>query len=373
MNWFLLYWFSKSISGAYFEFIAIISILGAVMFGGYAKYVLREAAIDASNIWSYSRSIRAWVGIGIITSCVSVVLLIVVDIFSFEYAMYLIWMPFLAYLTLVSALLRGLGSHIYGNIEAGVIRPIVFMMIVLVVVYAGVEIGLKELLIFGLISLFVDSFIMRGILEYKKRDESKVVGSCENNYKSIFKLSAISLVEVLYLNLDLVVIAVLLKQEDVAVYKVVLLLRSLLLLPTMTFNMLMPYLLSSGMVTPKHLVAIRIINLLLGLFGFLINWNYGIYFVSLLFGDGYEVVPGLLQPFFIMMIVLAVSGPSLEYLVAKKKESVVLFIISMSIAFSFSFNLIFHEEYGLLSFSVSSAFSYAAAHLISEIYRRKFI
>jgi len=372
MNWFLLYKFSKSIAGAYFEFIAIISILGAVLFGGYAKYILRETAIKAASIWSCSSSIRNWVGIGIVMSCTSLVVLGLINKLSIEYSMYLIWMPLLAYLTLVSALLRGLGSHIYGNIEAGVVRPLVFMIITLGVVYSGFEVELEGLLIFGFTALVLDSFIMRFLLGYQKRKQTEVVGSFRNNYKSIFKLSAVSLVEVLFLNLDLVLIAALLNQEDVAVYKVVLLLRSLLMLPTMTFSMLMPYLLSSGTVRPRELVAVRLINFSIGLVGFMLNWSYGEYIIVLVFGEGYEIVSSLMNPFFAMMIVLGVSGPSLEYLIAKKKEGVVLILTVVLVIFSLVFNLMFYGRYGLLSFSMAGAFSYATAHLVSEIYRRKY-
>jgi O-antigen/teichoic acid export membrane protein len=373
MNWFLLYAFSKSTAGSYFEFVATISIFGAVIFGGYAKYVVREVAINAVSIWKFNDSIKYWVGIGAIISGATLGLLALTNKLSYINGMYLIWTPLLAYLALVSALLRGLGSHIYGNIEAGVIRPLVFMMIILAVLSCGVEIGVQELLALGLVALFVDALLMHYLFVHKKKTKTPVMNSSKNNYKSIFKLSAISLIEVAFVNLDLVVIAVLMNQENVAIYKVVLLLRSALLLPTMTFSMLMPYLLSTGKVVPRQLILIRLINLLIGLVGLLINWKYGTYMIVLIFGDGYASASNLLYPFFAMMVVLSISGPSLEYLVAKKKEGIVLTFMAGLMISSLIFNLVFYRDYGLMAFSLSGAFAYASAHLLSEIYRRKYI
>ncbi|WP_418641894.1 lipopolysaccharide biosynthesis protein [Vibrio chaetopteri] len=377
LNLLLINLYSKSIVGMYFEFVALISIICAVAFGGFSKYILRTVAITPCAVHESFRLVKKTIVNSCVFSILGVIFLYGLSLslslslnLSF-WLMFFLWFPFMGYLSLTSATLRGKGHHILGNIEAGVLRPILFIVLLLAAVLVDKGERTSYLLIIGFISLVLSSFFMSYFYHNKTKGVERSNNKLDISHSSIFVLSIYSMTEVLYLNLDLVFIGFVMNSESVAIYKVVLLCRSMLLLPYMTFNMIMPFLLSSKKIKANQMNALRLINIIISVLGLVLNHYVGQEVIGVIFGSEYEEVQTLIIPFFAMMFFLGVSGPSLERLISLKKENFVITVSLILLSLSMIVNYFYYNELGLYIFSITGAVCYSGIHIACEIYRRR--
>ena len=353
---------SKETAGQYFLYLSWSSLISVILIGGYSKYIVRELAKESGYENSLRKSSYKYL---------SIVLLSVIPIIIWtayqkpELAILVSTIPFIMYLAAESAFLRGKGKHFFGNIEGQIIRPAITIMLIYLCLIFINEINIKKLLAIYAIGIFLCSILWFFLFFPKKTLPIKK--SHKFNRNSIINLTTISFAELAFIQLDIILLGFLMSHENIAEYKVALLIRMALLIPQQAVLMVLPYLLAQDTDSP-YKYYLRYINLSIGLTGLIVNLLLGEILIGLVFGEEYYHVSGYLNPYFIMMICIGVIGPASEVLIADQKDRIVRKAAIISIVVNSSILILTVPSFGVYAAVFSGALSYVLFYIICYYY-----
>ena len=353
----------KETAGQYYLIIAWSSLITVILVGGYSRYIVRELGKNSSLEEFFRKS--AYKYIKLIFIIVAPIVLFLANL-KLEVAILASTIPFVVYLAIESALLRGKGAYIFGNIEAQIIRPIILLFIL----HSGL-IFFDKISILELISFYAFGIIIIAIIWFfifRPKPFLQKIYSHKLDFKSLKNLTTISLAEVAFLQLDIIILGFLMVSEDIADYKVALLIRMALLIPQQAMLMVLPYLLSKSSSTSYQLY-LRIINLLIGFLGIIVNFLIGEELINLAFGENYNNVSNYLYPYFLMMICLGVIGPSSEVLIASNNDQIVRKASVISIIINSTLLVFCVPVYGVPAAIAAGAGSYVIFYFICYWYK----
>ena len=348
----------KETAGQYFLYLAWSSLITVILVGGYSKYIVRELAKN----YNYEIALRnsSYKYVTIIFIIATLIALLVASQKS-EVAILAITIPLLIYLSVESSLLRGKGNHVWGNVEGQIIRPI----ILLILLYFGLT-AIDEASILHLISLYAVGIILSSALWFvlvtpkKRLTETKLY---KFDFKSLNNLTVISIAELAFLQLDIILLGFLMTNESIAEYKVALLVRMALLVPQQALLMVLPYVLAKS---PKTLYIhyLRFINLATGTIGLIVNYSAGEMLIGLAFGEDYGHVSKYLYPYFVMMLCLGVIGPASETLIAVHRDYIVRKAAVYCVILNSAMLILTVPVYGIHAAIFSGATSYTLFYVI---------
>ena len=197
----------------------------SILVGGLPRYIVRELGKNSNleeSLRNGAYNYTKWV----LISAIPIVL--IAESIKLEIAILLSTVPLFLYLAIENALLRGKGAYVSGNIEGQIIRPIIFITILYIGSLFIDDITTFELISFYAFGIFLSSIIW--FLIFGQAPASQTKNSYTFDLKSIGNLTTISLVEVAFLQLDIIILGFLISNDGIAEYKVALLIRMALLI-----------------------------------------------------------------------------------------------------------------------------------------------
>jgi O-antigen/teichoic acid export membrane protein len=349
---------SKETAGQYFLLVAWLSFIIVILVGGYSRYIVRELAKNDIIESSLREKISRYVGALALSAVLGGILLAES---SLELSIALMSIPAIVYLALNSAILRGRGDLVLGNLEAQINRPIILLFLLYIGYTIYTDLSIAMLVIFYVASSGISLLLWLFFFQPKRKPKD---GEPHNlDYKSIKELTIISLAELAFLQLDIIILGFLMGNEYLAEYKVALLIRMGLLIPQQAINMILPYFLSHG--SPVNYQRyLKMTNLVVGLSGLVVNFLIGDLLIFQVFGDGYQGVSLYLYPYFFMMIFLGILGPALEVLIAQNKDQVVRRASIISLAINIILLVGFVPIYGVQAAVAAGAIAYSTFYFI---------
>jgi O-antigen/teichoic acid export membrane protein len=368
LNILIIRWTDNSVAGGFFAFVATLSVIGAVMFGGLSKYLVRELASQSISPPQSLRLIKkVLILISISFGIIYYLLRLEVFNLSFNPIVLFLTLPLITVISLISSYLRGIGSHIWGNLEGPILRPII--AIILLGSFAS-YFSLNEAIlrwiyfascIFGLIFL---------LIRLNNTPYAHVNSTAEKfliKKSSILYLTLFSTCEAALLNLDIILVDFILGPEVSTELKIIYLFKNILMLPLITSNMLLPQLLAAkvDVMIFKKFIKYSIISISLVLsiviliFGEQISYDiFGVYVSGLSF---------LIFPYVIMSLIIAITGPTLETVIAHKKEKTIILFSVFAVISSVPLYIIFLPTYGLILMCFVNAGIVSAQYIFSSI------
>lgn len=355
----------KDTAGQYYLLFAWSSFFTVILVGGFSRYIVRELGKNSNLEQSLRKSAYNYIKWVFISA--TPIVFIAANI-KLEIAILASTIPFVVYLAIENAFLRGKGAYISGNIEGQIIRPIILLVILYLALFFIDDITIVELISFYGFGIIVSSIIWFVIFSQSPVSNTKKSYTFDN--KSLGNLTTISLAEVAFLQLDIIILGFLMSSEDIAEYKVALLIRMALLVPQQAVLMVLPYFLSKSS-GAEYQLYLRAINLAIGFFGVIGNFVLGEELIVRALGASYSNVSAYLYPYFLMMICLGIIGPTSELLIADRKDRIVRKAGIISITLN-SILLVFTVPvYGVPAAIAAGATSYVVFYYICYYYKSR--
>lgn len=334
-------------AGLFFSIISGITIFGSLAFGGLTKELVRSIAVNGYNESLHYK----------LQKLITIMAFLFCALGSLFWALNnnVMWMlsaligTMLGISSIASAVLRGSGRHVVGNIEAPITRPAITLLLIGLVVLMGGTVSLLPLLFFYFVSAAVGSIYLALKVKGSVIHPKKIV--VDKNYRyGVMRLTGISFFDALILNIDILIVAFVLGSDVAAELKVVYVLRNIILLPLAASNLVLPYLLASNENSRQKKAAVLFVRSSSGataLGALLISIAVGPELIARIVGFQVNDFILCMVPFCFMVFIVSITGPSYELVVARRLETPLL----VSLAFLFAayipvafFNV---DEFGL--------------------------
>lgn len=311
---------SPDILGRYFFILSIVLLLNSLLTNGLAKYLLRSLASD-SSVYRTIQIKGVITRVSFLVAGMSVAMWLITD--SHWTALVSFCLVPSVFIALSSSYLRANGQLILGNFEGTIWRPTASMILMAACVFLGQPLT-PEVLIFILgLTLWVSAIVLYFYLAFELQ-----MGSIRNylnsreKVKSVIFLSLVGGYEFMLVNAESAALGLVSSPEQVAIFKVCLIFKTLIMMPVIAANMFLPYFMSSGNESEQDLTrSLSFIGFLVGALILGANFIFGEVVVVLLFGEAYTSVSELINWFIIAVLGISLFGGQPEKLVANYGES----------------------------------------------------
>ncbi len=369
--------------GVYSYVLAIVSILAIPAMFGLPSLIVRETAkAEVQQEWGLIRGLWSWANR--ITASLSVLIAVIAAVFlwlnrdSFSQIQFLTFAWGLAFIPLSSlaalrgASLRGLRKVIQGQLPEQVIKPVLFVIILITVGLLGnTKITAQSAMMFNALSAGLAFIFGAWLLENVKPEQlSSAIRRFESKtwFNSMIPFAALSGLAVLVTQTDIIMLGILKESADVGVYKVATQGADLAALGIVAANMVgMPYM--SRFSSNKDFQALKRITLNIARASFIIavlitvifGW-FGKTLIVLVFGKDYIIAYIPLFLLAIGQLLHAGFGPGGTLLNMCGHERGTLITLVISALINVVLNFLFIPLWGV--------YGAAIATLISILFRK---
>ncbi len=223
--------------GTYSYVLSIIMLMALPAKFGFPKLVVRETAkADAKAQWNLMLGVWKWsskltVGSSLIMGLLGIVIILLLDDFYSKnqvltFISGLVLIPLLALAEIRAAALRGLKKVIFGLLPEGVVRPVSFLIfIILFISLSNKELSSSYSMMLHSASMAV-AFIIGAILLIRNRPVQMKQGALNANYdskswmRSVVPFSISSGVQEINKYVDILILGIWVLASDVGIYRV---------------------------------------------------------------------------------------------------------------------------------------------------------
>lgn len=362
--------------GIYSYIYSIVTIIALPCQAGVPTLVLRETAkAKTMSNWKIMKGIWHWSAIYVfsISFFTFIIVFFLKDIIFLKFEenidiLYLgfILSVFIALGNVRGAALRGLGHIIKSQLPEGIIRPLLLVLFLLFVFLFNLDINARDAMLLHLISglsAFIFGIII--LLYVKPRELKNKKAKFKNKpwLLAIFPLAAMTGMQSLNGQIDIIMLGYLSGVQDVGIYKVVISGASLIIFGLQAANMVIAPKIASEF-AKNNIGKVQQIASIGSLISFVttlpllfIFYLWGEPLLDLIFGDGFGVGYLSLCIISIGQVVNAFFGSSISILTMSKNEKYVLKGVTIAAICNIVLNFILIPQFGMSGAAISASLS----------------
>lgn len=379
---------SVEVFGAYSFLYSLLMILAIPIISGVPVFIVREASkvignANASILPSlYFQNILF---ILIYTLCIYLILFFyscvegvsILDQYLTMFNLMLLVLPMLAIVLLQAAFLRAYKYNFLGAVSDGFLRHFFYFICVGAVVFSeGVD--LKQIVFSFILALVLTAVISTITFQWKVWNEWHLPTSVSfkvNYKKTLLILTSIGGVQVLFANIETILIGLFLNAEEVGIYRVALQISILVSFSLMVINQFIQPILAKKIVSESFdelqsfVASSSILILILSVIPALLFLFFGEYLIVFLYSETYVESASILLILIVGQLINSAFGSVGTLLNMSGNESYALRGMLMALIVNIFLNILLIPIYGLYG----AAFSVVVSTILWNVILRHFV